>query len=190
MKLNNKQLDKICKKYRLSPRESQILKLILDGVDSNKEICVSEEDRQEYVVQVHGARSILRRRQGGISFQLEESTECKSDEKYNESTHHLQRRRETKPLLLAKEALYIRGEAQKGNCDSRKLHHGRSLSRQAVWIARKDDASDGKLNLKFLVPQRTLLSHRESRLRHYSISILETRNTHHPTTPSRLSPRR
>ena len=38
MKITEKQLEKFCKKYRLSPRESQILKLIIDGVDSNAEI--------------------------------------------------------------------------------------------------------------------------------------------------------
>ena len=31
-------MEKFCKKYRLSPRESQILKLIIEGVDSDLEI--------------------------------------------------------------------------------------------------------------------------------------------------------
>jgi DNA-binding NarL/FixJ family response regulator len=38
MKLTQKQLDQIKKQYRLSPRETQIVELILKGVDSNAEI--------------------------------------------------------------------------------------------------------------------------------------------------------
>jgi len=38
MKLTKKQLEKIKKQYRLSPRETQIVYLILKGVDSNREI--------------------------------------------------------------------------------------------------------------------------------------------------------
>lgn len=38
MKLTQKQLEQIKKQYRLSPRETQIVDLILQGVDSNAEI--------------------------------------------------------------------------------------------------------------------------------------------------------
>jgi len=38
MQLTQKQLEQIKKKYRLSPRETQIVELILQGVDSNAEI--------------------------------------------------------------------------------------------------------------------------------------------------------
>jgi DNA-binding NarL/FixJ family response regulator len=38
MKLSTKQLEQIKKQYRLSPRETQIVELILQGVDSNSEI--------------------------------------------------------------------------------------------------------------------------------------------------------
>jgi len=38
MQLTQKQLDSIKKQYRLSPRETQIVELILEGVDSNAEI--------------------------------------------------------------------------------------------------------------------------------------------------------
>ena len=38
MQLTKKQLDQIKKQYRLSPRETQIVELILKGVDSNAEI--------------------------------------------------------------------------------------------------------------------------------------------------------
>ena len=38
MQLTQKQLEQIKKQYRLSPRETQIVDLILQGVDSNAEI--------------------------------------------------------------------------------------------------------------------------------------------------------
>ena len=38
MKLTKKQLEQIKNQYRLSPRETQIVELILQGVDSNAEI--------------------------------------------------------------------------------------------------------------------------------------------------------
>ena len=38
MKLTKKQLEQIKKQYRLSPRETQVVDLILQGVDSNAEI--------------------------------------------------------------------------------------------------------------------------------------------------------
>ena len=38
MQLTKKQLDAIKKQYRLSPRETQIVELILKGVDSNEKI--------------------------------------------------------------------------------------------------------------------------------------------------------
>jgi len=38
MQLTQKQLEKIKKQYRLSPRETQIVDLILQGIESNAEI--------------------------------------------------------------------------------------------------------------------------------------------------------
>lgn len=38
MQLTKKQLDQIKKQYRLSPRETQVVDLILKGVDSNVEM--------------------------------------------------------------------------------------------------------------------------------------------------------
>jgi len=38
MKLTSKQLEQIKKQFRLSPRETQIVELILQGVDSNEKL--------------------------------------------------------------------------------------------------------------------------------------------------------
>jgi len=38
MELTKKQLEEIKKQYRLSPRETEVVDLILQGVDSNEEI--------------------------------------------------------------------------------------------------------------------------------------------------------
>jgi ATP/maltotriose-dependent transcriptional regulator MalT len=38
MKLSPKQLEQIKKQYRLSPRETQIVELILQGVESNEDL--------------------------------------------------------------------------------------------------------------------------------------------------------